>query len=62
MTEDDAARFAANGELMIDNVAAFIQGKRDVITLAVTCLLAEGHLLESIRVAGGTFATGPDKD
>ena len=55
MTEDDAARFAANGELMIDNVAAFIQGKRDVITLAVTCLLAEGHLLlEDVPGVGKT--------
>lgn len=45
LSGDDAARFKANAEAIIDNVAGFIQGKRDVISLAVTCLLAEGHLL-----------------
>ncbi|MEK9811322.1 MAG: AAA family ATPase, partial [Candidatus Nanopelagicales bacterium] len=55
MTEDEAARFAANGQMIIDNVAGFIQGKRDVITLAVTCLLAEGHLLlEDVPGVGKT--------
>ena len=45
LTPEEAARFAANAEAIIDNVASFIQGKREVISLAVTCLLAEGHLL-----------------
>jgi len=55
MTEDEAARFAANGQTIIDNIAGFIQGKREVITLAVTCLLAEGHLLlEDVPGVGKT--------
>lgn len=45
LSGEDAARFKSNAEAIIDNVAGFIQGKREVITLAVTCLLAEGHLL-----------------
>jgi len=55
MTDDEAARFAANGQTIIDNIAGFIQGKREVITLAVTCLLAEGHLLlEDVPGVGKT--------
>jgi MoxR-like ATPase len=55
MTAEEATRFAANAEAIIDNVAGFIQGKREVISLAVTCLLAEGHLLlEDVPGVGKT--------
>ncbi|MFM1966990.1 MAG: hypothetical protein RL134_2715 [Actinomycetota bacterium] len=55
LTPEEATRFAANAEAIIDNVAGFIQGKRDVISLAVTCLLAEGHLLlEDVPGVGKT--------
>ena len=55
LTPEQATRFAANAEAIIDNVAGFIQGKRDVISLAVTCLLAEGHLLlEDVPGVGKT--------
>ena len=55
LTPEEATRFAANAEAIIDNVAGFIQGKREVISLAVTCLLAEGHLLlEDVPGVGKT--------
>jgi MoxR-like ATPase len=55
LSPEEAARFAANAEAIIDNIASFIQGKRDVISLAVTCLLAEGHLLlEDVPGVGKT--------
>ena len=55
LTDTDASRFAANAEAIVDNIAGFIQGKREVITLAVTCLLAEGHLLlEDVPGVGKT--------
>ena len=55
LSADDAQRFAANAEAIVDNVAGFIQGKREVISLAVTCLLAEGHLLlEDVPGVGKT--------
>ena len=55
LSAEDAARFATNAEAIIDNVAGFIQGKREVISLAVTCLLAEGHLLlEDVPGVGKT--------
>ncbi|MGI9196851.1 MAG: AAA family ATPase [Candidatus Nanopelagicales bacterium] len=55
LSPEDASRFAANAEAIVDNVASFIQGKREVITLAVTCLLAEGHLLlEDVPGVGKT--------
>jgi MoxR-like ATPase len=55
LSPEDATRFAANAEAIIDNVASFIQGKREVISLAVTCLLAEGHLLlEDVPGVGKT--------
>ena len=51
----DAVRFQSNAEAIIDNVASFIQGKREVIALAVNCLLAEGHLLlEDVPGVGKT--------
>ncbi|MBM3689628.1 MAG: MoxR family ATPase [Actinobacteria bacterium] len=55
LSAEDAQRFAANAEAIVDNVAGFIQGKREVICLAVTCLLAEGHLLlEDVPGVGKT--------
>ena len=55
LSAEDAQRFAANAEAIVDNVAGFIQGKREVISLAVTCLLAEGHLLlEDVPGVGKT--------
>ena len=55
LSQEEANRFAANAEAIVDNVAQFIQGKREVITLAVTCLLAEGHLLlEDVPGVGKT--------
>lgn len=55
LSPEEATRFAVNTEAIIDNVAGFIQGKRDVISLAVTCLLAEGHLLlEDVPGVGKT--------
>lgn len=55
LSPEEAARFASNAEAIIDNVAGFIQGKRDVISLAVTCMLAEGHLLlEDVPGVGKT--------
>ena len=42
-------------EAIVNNVAQFIQGKRDVIALALTCLLSEGHLLvEDVPGVGKT--------
>ena len=55
LSEEDARRFQANAAAIVDNVAQFIQGKREVIALAVTCLLAEGHLLlEDVPGVGKT--------
>ena len=55
LSQDDARRFQVNAEAIVDNVARFIQGKRDVIALAITCLLAEGHLLlEDVPGVGKT--------
>ncbi|MFM7598306.1 MAG: AAA family ATPase [Actinomycetota bacterium] len=55
LSAEDAQRFAANAEAIVDNVAGFIQGKREVISLAITCLLAEGHLLlEDVPGVGKT--------
>ncbi len=41
----DSARFRALFESMVDNIGIVIKGKDDVIRRALTCLLAEGHLL-----------------
>ncbi len=55
LSQDDARRFQVNAEAIVDNVARFIQGKREVIALAITCLLAEGHLLlEDVPGVGKT--------
>ncbi|MFZ9016245.1 MAG: AAA family ATPase [Ilumatobacteraceae bacterium] len=50
-----ATRFAQIFEAIVDNVATVLHGKRDVIELAVTALLAEGHLLiEDVPGVGKT--------
>ena len=55
LSQDDARRFQVNAEAIVDNVARFIQGKREVIALAITCLLAEGPLLlEDVPGVGKT--------
>jgi MoxR-like ATPase len=41
----DADWFAARFAAVADNVEQVIRGKRDVVELALICLLAEGHLL-----------------
>ena len=51
--EDGAA--AAVFERISDNIARVVQGKPDAIRLAVTCLVAEGHLLiEDVPGVGKT--------
>ncbi len=55
MSPENAARYRARFEQIVRNVAGFIQGKHDVIDLAVICLLAEGHLLiEDVPGVGKT--------
>jgi len=39
------AWFADNYEKLVGNIELFIRGKREAVELAVTCLLADGHLL-----------------
>ena len=51
----DAAQFAAWHERLLDNVEVLIRGKRDELSLALTCLLARGHLLiEDVPGTGKT--------
>ena len=45
ITADQAQWFAKNFQAMVDNVAIAIRGKNQVIELALTCLLSQGHLL-----------------
>jgi len=45
VTADQAHWFQQSFHQMADNVAVAIRGKDDVIALALTCLLSEGHLL-----------------
>jgi MoxR-like ATPase len=55
LTEQGAATFQAAVALIADAVNGFIQGKADVVGLALTCLLAEGHLLlEDVPGVGKT--------
>jgi MoxR-like ATPase len=52
----DAGEIADRADRVVDAVERVIQGKRDVITLAVTVLLAEGHLLvEDVPGVGKTM-------
>ena len=47
--------FSARFETVVENVGRVIQGKDDVIRLALMCLLAEGHLLiEDVPGVGKT--------
>ncbi len=53
--ERQAAIFQHDFDLIVDNVAKVVKGKRDVIELAVTCMLADGHLLiEDVPGVGKT--------
>jgi MoxR-like ATPase len=55
VSEADAARAAEVAASIVTNVERFIQGKREVIELALTCLIAEGHLLlEDVPGVGKT--------
>ncbi|MEZ5117540.1 MAG: MoxR family ATPase [Candidatus Nanopelagicales bacterium] len=55
LTEDEAAEFAVRFRALADSVNGFIQGKASVVDLALTCLLAEGHLLvEDVPGVGKT--------
>jgi MoxR-like ATPase len=50
------AEFAGAGGRIVDTVATVIDGKREVITTALTVLLAEGHLLiEDVPGVGKTM-------
>lgn len=50
------AEFALDGRAVMDAIETVIDGKRDVIELAVTVLLAEGHLLvEDVPGVGKTM-------
>lgn len=45
ITTEQATWFHQTFEQIVSNVELAIRGKRDVIRLAVTCMLSEGHLL-----------------
>jgi len=45
ITEEQARWFNQTFEQIVSNVEIAIRGKRDVIRLAITCMLSEGHLL-----------------
>jgi MoxR-like ATPase len=48
-------RVAATFRAVVDNIGTVLQGKPDVITLALVCLVAEGHLLiEDVPGVGKT--------
>jgi MoxR-like ATPase len=52
---DPGATFAASFSAIVDNVERVIQGKADVIQLAMLCMLSEGHLLiEDVPGVGKT--------
>jgi MoxR-like ATPase len=54
-TERRKASFSTYVEKLVDNVEIAIQGKREVIELAVLCLISEGHLLlEDVPGVGKT--------
>ncbi len=55
ITTDDAAWFADSFAKLTDNVGQALLGKAPVIRLALTCMLAEGHLL--LEDAPGTGKT-----
>jgi len=54
-TQEQIARFQERLERIVANVATVVRGKDDVIRLAVTCMLADGHLLiEDVPGVGKT--------
>ena len=55
LTQDNAAWFADTFARIVDNVGQALLGKRDVVRLALTTMLAEGHLL--LEDAPGTGKT-----
>ncbi|MFI2103624.1 AAA family ATPase [Isoptericola sp. NPDC019693] len=55
MTPEQAAWFAQTFDRIVGNVAQAVLGKDDQIRLAMTCMLAEGHLL--LEDAPGTGKT-----
>ncbi len=55
VTQENAQWFADTFSKIVDNVGQALLGKEDVIRLALTCMLAEGHLL--LEDAPGTGKT-----
>ncbi|WP_298454520.1 MoxR family ATPase [uncultured Cellulomonas sp.] len=55
MTPEQAAGFAGTFERLVDHVGGAVLGKADVVRLALTCMLTEGHLL--LEDAPGTGKT-----
>ena len=55
MNPQDAQYFAQNFDALVDNVGQALLGKQQVIRLALTCMLTEGHLL--LEDAPGTGKT-----
>ncbi|WP_092506784.1 AAA family ATPase [Agrococcus jejuensis] len=55
MTREQAAWFQETFQRLVDNVGAVVLGKEDVIALAFTAMLSEGHLL--LEDAPGTGKT-----
>jgi MoxR-like ATPase len=55
LSADGATEFQAAADRIADAVNGFMQGKADVVRLALLCLLAEGHLLlEDVPGVGKT--------
>lgn len=55
LTQDEASDFQATAQRIAEAVNGFLQGKAEVVSLALTCLLAEGHLLlEDVPGVGKT--------
>lgn len=55
LTTAEATAFQAATQRIADAVNGFLQGKPEVVSLALTCLLAEGHLLlEDVPGVGKT--------
>ncbi|MFN8127521.1 MAG: AAA family ATPase [Candidatus Nanopelagicales bacterium] len=55
MTPEQAQYFAQRFDAVVGNVERFIQGKDDVVRLALVALLAEGHvLMEDVPGTGKT--------
>src|ERR1700710_1784505 len=55
MSPSAAAAFQSAAQRIAGAVNGFLQGKSEVVSLALTCLLAEGHLLlEDVPGVGKT--------